>query len=72
MELIADWRHCYRLYSVQLGLLIGLVGFAQLEILPIWQPQLSPKAYAAFNSALAILLFVARLIKQGPDRPPLR
>lgn len=72
MQLITHWRHSYRLYSIQIGLVIALVGLAQLELLPLWQPQLSPKAYAALNSALAILLFVARLVKQGPDQPALR
>ena len=68
MKLIGNWRCCYKLYSVQLGVLIALFGFAQLELLPLWQAQLSPRAYAALNSCLAVLLFVARLVKQGPDR----
>ena len=68
MKLICDWHCCYKLYSVQLGVLIALLGFAQLEILPMWQAQLSDRAYAACNSALGLILFVARLIKQGP--PP--
>lgn len=72
MKLIRNWRCCYKLYSVQLGVLIALLGFAQLELLPIWDEQLTPKAYAVLNSALALLLFVARLIKQGPDREPLQ
>jgi hypothetical protein len=69
MQLINNWRHSYRLYSIQIGLAIILIGFAQLELLPLWQTQLTPKAYAALNSTLAILLFIARLIKQGPDQP---
>lgn len=72
MPLINNWRRSYRLYSVQIGLVIALIGLAQLDLLPLWQPQLSPNAYATLNSALAILLFVARLIKQGPDQPSLR
>ena len=72
MQLITQWRHSYRLYSIQIGLVIALIGLAQLDLLPLWQTQLSPKAYAALNSALAILLFVARLIKQSPDQPALR
>ncbi|WP_431480842.1 hypothetical protein [Pseudomonas thivervalensis] len=68
MRLITDWRQSYRLYSLQISLVIALVAFAQLDLLPLWQPQLSPNAYATLNSALAILLFVARLIKQGPGR----
>lgn len=68
MRLITNWRHSYRLYSLQISLVIALVAFAQLDLLPLWQPQLSPNAYATLNSALAVLLFVARLIKQGPGR----
>ncbi|MGR4973013.1 hypothetical protein ACIPQ1_09155 [Pseudomonas sp. LARHCG127] len=68
MRLITDWRHSYKLYSLQISLVIALVAFAQLDLLPLWQPQLSPNAYATLNSALAILLFVARLIKQSPGR----
>jgi hypothetical protein len=68
MKLICDWRCCYRLYSVQLGVLIAVFGFAQLELLPIWQAQLTPRTYGVLNSALGLLLFVARLIKQGPDQ----
>ncbi|MFV2950144.1 hypothetical protein [Pseudomonas japonica] len=68
MRLIANWRRCYRLYSVQLGLLIALFGFLQVSILPMWEAQLSDRAYAVLNSALALLLFLARLVKQGPDQ----
>lgn len=72
MKLISNWRRCYKLYSVQLGLLIAFFGLAQLELLPMWEAQLSPKAYAAFNSSLALILFIARLIKQGPDQEALK
>lgn len=68
MRLIDNWQRCYRLYSVQLGVLIALFGFAQLTLLPMWQAQLSPAAYATLNSVLACLLFIARLIKQGPEQ----
>lgn len=68
MKLICDWRCCYKLYSVQLGVLIAILGFAQLELLPMWQAQLSDRTYAACNSALGLILFVARLIKQGPPQ----
>lgn len=68
MRLIPEWKRCYRLYSVQLGLLIAVFGFVQITLLPMWQAQLSQNAYAAANSLLASLLFVVRLIKQGPDQ----
>ncbi|APC18563.1 hypothetical protein BLL42_23670 [Pseudomonas frederiksbergensis] len=66
MKLICTWRCCYKLYSVQLGVLLVLLGVAQLELLPMWQAQLSDRAYATLNSVLALLLTVVRLIKQGP------
>ena len=68
MKLIPECKRCYRLYSVQLGVLIAFFGFAQVTLLPMWQAQLSPSAYAAANSILASLLFVVRLIRQGPDQ----
>lgn len=71
MKLIENWRRCHTFYSVQLAALISLMGFLQVSILPMWQVQLSPTAYAALNSLLALLLFVARLIKQGPDQEAL-
>ncbi|MFJ4141436.1 hypothetical protein [Pseudomonas sp. NPDC089734] len=68
MKLIPEWRRCYRLYSVQLGLLIAFFGFAQVTLLPMWEAELSASAYATANSILAALLFVVRLVKQGPDQ----
>lgn len=70
MKLIAEWRRCHTFYSVQLAALIAVLGFLQVTLLPMWGEQLSPTAYAVLNSLLAVLLFVARLIKQGPDREP--
>lgn len=72
MKLITNWRCCYKLYSVQLSLLIAVFGFAQFELLPMWQAQLSPRAYAALNSVLALLLFAVRLINQGSEQEPSR
>lgn len=68
MKLIPQWRRCYRLYSVQLGLFIAVFGFVQANLLPLWQAELSPNAYAVANSVLAALLFLVRLIRQGPDQ----
>jgi multisubunit Na+/H+ antiporter MnhF subunit len=69
MKLIDNCHCCWRLHSVQLAIVIALLGFAQGVILPLWQAQLSLSTYAAVNSGLAVLLFIARLIKQGPDQP---
>lgn len=70
MRLIEDWHRCHTFYSVQLAVLISLFGFLQATLLPIWQAQLSPTAYATLNSVLAGLLFITRLIKQGPEVRP--
>lgn len=70
MKLIAEWRRCHTFYSAQLAALIALFGFLQVTLLPIWQAQLSPTAYATLNSVLACLLFIARLVKQGPEQEP--
>lgn len=68
MTLIENWRRCHTFYSVQLAALIALFGFLQVTLLPMWQAQLSPTTYAILNSALAGLLFIARLVKQGPEQ----
>lgn len=65
MRLIDDWRRAPTFYSLHLATLIALIGFLQATVLPMWQAQLSPSWYAALNSGLAVLLFCARLIKQG-------
>lgn len=70
MTLIENWRRCHTFYSVQLAALIALFGFLQVTLLPMWQAQLSPTTYAILNSALAGLLFIARLVKQGPEVQP--
>lgn len=70
MKRTSNWRGCYKLYSVQLSLLITVFSFVQFELLPMWQAQLSPRAYVALNSGFALVLFLARLIKKGSDREP--
>ena len=70
MKLIDNCHCCWKLHSVQLAIVIVLLGFAQATILPMWQAQLSASTYAVLNSVLATLLFVARLIKQGPPEHP--
>lgn len=69
MKLIDNCHCCWKLHSVQLAIVIALLGFAQATVLPMWQVQLSASAYAAINSGLAVLLFIARLIRQGPEQP---
>lgn len=70
MKLIEDWRRVHTFYSVQLAALIAMFGFLQASILPMWQAQVSPTTYATINSVLALLLFLVRLIKQGPSQEP--
>lgn len=65
-QLIPDLHRAHTFYSVWLAAAIALFAFLQGVILPLWAMQLSPFAYAASNSVLATLLFVARLIQQGP------
>ncbi|QZP26203.1 DUF7940 domain-containing protein [Pseudomonas mosselii] len=66
MKLIDNCHCCWKLHSVQLAIVIALLGLLQGTILPMWEAQLSPANYALANSVLAILLFMARLVKQGP------
>jgi len=69
MKLIDNCHCCWKLHSVQLAIVIALLGLLQVTILPMWEAQLSPSTYATVNSGLAVLLFIARLVKQGPDQP---
>ncbi|MBT2375478.1 hypothetical protein [Pseudomonas fluorescens] len=69
MRLIDSCRCCRELHSVQLVIVIALLSLVQATVLPMWHAQRSPSIYAAINSALAVLLFIARLVKQGPEQP---
>lgn len=68
MKLIDNCHCCWKLHSVQLAIVIALLGFAQATLLPMWEAQLSPSTYAVLNSVLATLLFLARLVKQSPEQ----
>lgn len=68
MKLIDNCHCCWKLHSVQLAIVIALLGLVQATILPMWEAQLSPENYALINSVLAILLFIARLVKQPPGQ----
>jgi hypothetical protein len=69
MKLIDNCHCCWKLHSVQLAIVIAMLGLLQGTILPMWEAQLSPATYAMVNSVLAGALFIARLIKQGPEQP---
>lgn len=69
MKLIDNCHCCWKLHSVQLAIVIAVLGLLQGTILPMWEAQLSSANYALANSVLAILLFMARLVKQGPEQP---
>ena len=66
MGLIEGWKTAYKLYSVQLAAVIALLALIQSTVLPAYEIQLGPEAYAAVNGLLAAALGVVRLIKQGP------
>lgn len=68
MKLIDNCHCCWKLHSVQLAIVIALLGFAQATLLPMWEAQLSPSTYAVLNSVLATLLFLVRLVKQSPEQ----
>lgn len=62
LRLIDDWKHCYKYLSVQLGVLLTILGVAY-EYLPMLQQYL-PEGW--FKYAAGIIV-VARVIKQGSD-----
>ncbi|WP_256815383.1 MULTISPECIES: DUF7940 domain-containing protein [Pseudomonas] len=68
MKLIDNYHRCWKLHSVQLAIVIALLGLVQATILPMWEAQLSPETYALINSVLALLLFIVRLVKQPPEQ----
>ncbi len=68
MKLIDNCHCCWKLHSVQLAIVIALLGLVQATILPMWEAQLSPETYALINSVLAFLLFIVRLVKQPPEQ----
>lgn len=67
MQLIEGWKTAYKLYSVQLAVLIAALGAVQMYVLPTLKVELTPDQYALVNVVLGTLLGAARLIKQGGD-----
>lgn len=67
MQLIEGWKTAYKLYSVQLAVLIAALGAVQMYVLPTLKVELTPDQYALVNVVLGTVLGAARLIKQGGD-----
>ncbi|MCY1391428.1 hypothetical protein D3C76_966670 [compost metagenome] len=70
MKLIENWRQAWRFYSVQLAMLIAVLGLLQIEVLPLLREQMSPAVYAWLNVALALVLGIVRLVQQPSAMPP--
>lgn len=70
VRLVEDWHQALSFYSVQLAGVIALCGILQSTVLPMWQAQLSDFHYALLNTALAVVLGLARLLQQGPPQEP--
>lgn len=67
LRLIENWRRAHKLYSVQLAAIIALLGYLQVNVLPNLNAQLTEHQYALANMGLAALVWVVRVIRQGPD-----
>lgn len=65
MGLIDGWKKAYRLFTVQLAVLLGIVATAW-DYLPALQQYLDPQWVKWF--ALAMVL--ARIVKQGQAATP--
>jgi Na+-transporting NADH:ubiquinone oxidoreductase subunit NqrD len=63
MQLIDNWKDSLKLSSVQTGLAISALGFAE-QAMPQLQAVLPPAAYGV----LGLLVWVARLIVQNKLR----
>lgn len=67
LRLIENWRRAHKLYSVQLAAIIALLGYLQVNVLPNLNAQLTEHQYALVNMGLAALIWIVRVIRQGPD-----
>lgn len=54
----------HRLWSVRFALIAALISLAG-EVLPLWQPALSPVPYATLSTLFAVLAAVSRVVHQG-------
>lgn len=63
MNLIPQWTQLWKMYSVQLAGLLGVLNLAAY-FLPSIQALVSPELFAALNTFLAAAIAVARAIQQ--------
>lgn len=61
MTLIDQWKKAWRLSSVQIALIIAVIGALQAGLPDIGLPE---STYAVLNTVLAIALAVARIVAQ--------
>lgn len=69
MKLIPEWRHCWKLSSVQLAALIALVNAAGASWCA-FQGTMNPLAFACVNMGLSCAVAVARVVQQSELKGP--
>lgn len=67
MQLIDHWKHAWKLSSVQLAMLIAVIGAVQAGLPDMGLPE---STYAMLNTALAVVLAVARIVAQPSVSQP--
>ena len=68
--LIPDWRKAHRMLSVQLSVLLGVLSFAQAQILPLYQFSVPAQYWPWVTAGFATAIVLGRLLQQhGLDAP---
>ena len=63
MNLIPEWRKCWRLTSVQLAIVTAVLNAAAVGWVA-FEGQISPVVWASVNMVLGVAMAVARVVSQ--------
>lgn len=64
MKLIPQWRKSWRMSSVRLAAVLGILSAVQLELLPLIKPLVKPEAWPLITLVMAFLIIVFRNLAQ--------
>lgn len=68
IQLIDNWRDMWRMRSVQVAALLGVLGALQAG-LPMFQQFVSPILFASLTTLMSAVLIVARAVYQPELHP---
>jgi hypothetical protein len=63
MKLIDNWKHCYKMFSVILAMLLAALSAAQ-TMLPSFQTVVPAEKFAWVSMIVSVAIAIARVIKQ--------